>query len=155
MSEIAYEGNLFPMVGPMINAHWQHVFPRGALLGHGSCVTPPPQRCPLFLWEADIPQGEDKLEMLLKICWGHYIPQLTTEYHHNGNIFYPYFKFLKVVICWHELCKSCCLSWAGDKATVPTAWLWKSATCSYYCSWIFIKIAQPKVLVKSFYFGTI
>lgn len=50
MSEIAYEGNLFPMVGPMINAHWQGVFPPGALLGRGSCMTPPPPRCPLSSW---------------------------------------------------------------------------------------------------------
>lgn len=50
MSEIAYEGNLFPMVGPMINAHWQRVFPPGALLGRGSCMTPPPPRCPLSSW---------------------------------------------------------------------------------------------------------
>ncbi len=89
MSEIAYEGNLFPMVGPMINAHWQHVFPRGALLGYGSCVTPPLQRCPLFLGEADIPQGEGQTEddagdLLRTLQKGS--PQLNTEYDHYGDI---------------------------------------------------------------------
>lgn len=82
MSEIAYEGNLFPMVGPMINAHWQHVFPWGALLGYGSCVTLPPQRCPLSPWEADIPQGEgEKLEETRKGSW-----QLNAENDHEGRI---------------------------------------------------------------------
>lgn len=58
MSEIAYEGNLFPMVGQMINAHWQRVFPPGALLGRSSCVTPPPSRCATPPPPLDIPQGE-------------------------------------------------------------------------------------------------
>ena len=93
MSEIAYEGNLFPMVGPMINAHWQHVFPPGALLGHGSCVTPPPQRCPLFLWEADIPQGEGETGGSDEDVMYHNSPLSTTrmvEIH-------LYFTCLKVV----------------------------------------------------------
>lgn len=71
MSEIAYEGNLFPMVGPMINAHWQRVFPPGALLGRGSCVTPtPPMPPPPLLLTSH--RGRDEVEMLPRVCAKHY-----------------------------------------------------------------------------------
>lgn len=87
--------------GPMINAHWQHVFPWGALLGHGSCVTPPPQRYPLILTSH---RERDKLEMLLRLYWRHY----TTSHHWAPSYFEVSFSLyiLKVVMCQHESCSS-------------------------------------------------
>lgn len=69
MSEIAYEGNLFPMVGPMINAHWQRVFPPGALLGCSSCVTPPPPQCPP---SPTSHKERDEVEMVPRVYAEHY-----------------------------------------------------------------------------------
>lgn len=130
MSEIAYEGNLFPMVGPMINAHWQHVFPRGALLGYGSCVTPPSQRWPHLPLRGWHPTGRG---INWRCFWGSALEIMEAQGFGTAQhwiliimvTYYPYFTLLKVVIWPHVPCYSwfiCCVHTMSAKEPAIPIW---------------------------------
>lgn len=92
MREIAYEGNLFLMVGQMINVHWQRVSPSGALLGRSSCVTPPPPRCPppprpTLSWH---PTGGGKKRRCCRGSVTSITRQLGPEYHHETALTFAF-----------------------------------------------------------------